>query len=1200
MTSLEWVEAGAGHRAPAQALQDPPFNALVLGFEGQDFSALEHGQEFSTWPPKHIFLDLAKKRLSRQFLESIGPSLIAAINLFDACTDVGFTDYLFLEGLKRFLKSIDLLKQEDDRILSDKLKWRLEAMQQASLVKLMEEKYARLEQADERRRQANRRAKREIAEARGETILGVVELPDFVRLPPGAVILSPYEKSLIKSLQDAPPELPLNYPALTEESRIFVKVVGRSGDNLNLKAVESGAEYKDVPPSQLSIGIGTRREGDPLLVMLKENGMESDQYVQRQSLGTEGRRAEFGTPMEGGADLDSGSTDPDSSKPDNNTHPEEVPAFQPFFPPAAGRGNLGPPPGFRPREQPPSRNQSAQRSFHTPPEQYSAASPGVNRNLLTETGRHSATASSRPAAAAQPKEKKEDKSGDPGEELRARLKNIEKQLNANKAKTAIESEMKKLASAINPVTDRGLLLQHEMYAAIYAAEKNQKGGLALAGDFGVFLRNRCRRLSYMAEDVCTYAQQKVAELGEDATDAEIAEVDKKILRFYQDKRVKAEEVLGKHPEWLRDNREGEEPAGAEVMETEDPVVGTKEDLDLRGGTIRQGASAAGKAEEPASKTPDDGKDDVALGDPLPPSRSGAAGLNPSTEELGRSGKELIHSPPDLPVMSPVPESQRSKGEEQVGNDQEESVLADGESEFQDQVGENAGDELEDSVDEATDPFRMEAPPKSEQEIAEELSKILPRRSEAPSPEIQACWVFTAVMKEPILELRRLGVPLSGYIDDLFSAAETFGKALRQILFTVLLFAALGAFFGLPKCQLRPLQELKWLGFLVNSISESFSLSETRMEKIKKALLEIVSLQLTSARAIAKLAGTLASAAPAVLPVAIYSRSLFEALSKKSSWDALFPTPETVIRTADFWLHNLEKFNGRRWWARPTSVEITMDASGVGFGGFVRTETGRILQVAGTFSQEQALQSSSEREVEGYVAALQVATEQAPDEIRNRSVLVIGDSQAGVNALTKFRSSVPFINSALRKVVEMSGQYDFDVVARWVPRKDITKADALSREPDPSDWGLSPDLFRQVTQFFSAQPAIDLFASRSLHVAPAYVSKYFAPGCSGVLAQALDWSKLVPPGESAWVFPPVGLAGLALNLLRRYQTEALVCICAPEGSLLDTQIRCIAPKALEKVFLVPRRVDSCVPSLRVPEGTRNPAFLGLKVFHIIWQ
>lgn len=384
--------------------------------------------------------------------------------------------------------------------------------------------------------------------------------------------------------------------------RVFVKVVGRTEKGLKIRTVESGVEYDDVPPSQLSIGVGTRREGDPLIGLLKENGMESEQYMQRQPAGSEGQRAEFGLNGGGFAErpqsvnnqgrgfsapvaagrgefgLRRGPPGPQEEVrrpvPLNpafptqfgfpqlgqgifpgarHPFPEELPPLHPIFTQAAGRFNPGPP-GFRQRERDPFQNPSEQRSFHTPAEQHSVHSPAGGRNPGPDYGRHSRAASSRPAGPVEQRERKEDRPGDVRDEISARLKTLERQVNANRAKSAIESEMRKLATAINPMTDRGLLLQHEMFASIYAAEKNQKGGLALAGDTGVLLRNRCRRLGYMAEDINTYAQQKVAELGEDATDAEIAEVDRKILRGYQDKKVKAEEVLAKHPEWLRDNR----------------------------------------------------------------------------------------------------------------------------------------------------------------------------------------------------------------------------------------------------------------------------------------------------------------------------------------------------------------------------------------------------------------------------------------------------------------------------------------------------------------------------------------------------------------------------------------------------------------------------------------------------------------------
>ncbi|GAQ80066.1 putative DNA/RNA polymerases [Klebsormidium nitens] len=896
----------------------------------------------------------------------------------------------------------------------------------------MEDKYARLEQAKERKRQANLRAKREIAEAK-EAVLWNGR--------PGAEFGTPPEAWAEFPLGGKNPVRGFSAPVIGGQGEFGF----RRG-----QAAQQGEVRRPVPVrSGLLQQFGFRQAGPS--------------HFQARQL------------------------------------PDERPAFQPIFPPAAGRVNLGPP-GFRHGEQPPPRNLSAQRSFHTPAEQQSVSSPVTHRNPPPETGRQSAMASSRPVRAALPKERKEDKSSDSGEELRARLKNIEKQLHANKAKTAIESEMKKLASAINPVTIRGLLLQHEMYAAIYAAEKNQKGGLALAGDFGVFIRNRCRRLSYMAEDICTYAQQKVAELGEDATDAEISEVDKKILRFYPEingSRRRRCHWASTQNGFGTTGKGGKELAEAEETEIESPVGATKADLARRAGVHRQDASVAGTS-KPKLGTPGNQTVSEGEGDP------------PVTDQACNKSAQPIAEPPVTgerdQVASNSEERKTSVGEPE-GDVREEEESETCETEERGAAEAKALEELEDSIDEATDPlpggpcqipfqydklrdvlvftfpgsfmvtgdlksgyFHVPIHPAYWKYFGFKIGKKTFFYKVLCFGFAQACWVFTTVMKEPIVELRRLGIPLSGYVDDLFTAAETFGKALRQILFTRSPVRSSGGLLRPSQMPAgtAPGTEVVGLPRQLN-FTETFSLTEARRIRIEKALQEIVDRKLTSARAIAKLAGMLASAAPAVLPVSIYSRSLYEALSNRTGWDALFPNPETVVQTAKFWLENLG-------------------------------------------SQEEALRSSSEREVGGYAAALQVVAEQAPEEIKGRSVLVIGDSQAGVSALTKCRSAAPFINSALQKLVELSRAYDFDIAARWVPREEIEEADALSREPDPSDWGLSPKLYNEVTEFFSVRPAVDLFASSHLHVAPVFVSKYYTPECSGILAQSLDWSRIVARGQ----------------------------------------------------------------------------------------
>ena len=229
--------------------------------------------------------------------------------------------------------------------------------------------------------------------------------------------------------------------------------------------------------------------------------------------------------------------------------------------------------------------------------------------------------------------------------------------------------------------------------------------------------------------------------------------------------------------------------------------------------------------------------------------------------------------------------------------------------------------------------------------------------------------------------------------------------------------------------------------MADSETEEFKLGAGRLAKLKEALTELARNPSTSPRKLARMAGLLASSAPAILPVALYSRSFYNALSGRESWDAIFPTPKAVQETAVYWLSRIDRWNGRRWWPRPVAVKAEIDASEVGFGGRVILPGNETLTVRGTFTGREAAQSSTEREVIGYARALEVITKFKPELIQGRSVLLIGDSQAGLAAVGKFRSTVPLIESALKEILELCAKSQCDVITRWVPRTELTEADA---------------------------------------------------------------------------------------------------------------------------------------------------------------
>jgi hypothetical protein len=159
--------------------------------------------------------------------------------------------------------------------------------------------------------------------------------------------------------------------------------------------------------------------------------------------------------------------------------------------------------------------------------------------------------------------------------------------------------------------------------------------------------------------------------------------------------------------------------------------------------------------------------------------------------------------------------------------------------------------------------------------------------------LEACFAFTKVMQDPLIELRARRVPVSGYIDDEHSAPRTYGRTLRQAYFIIPLLASLGVFFGSPKCHFKPLQEQTWSGFLLNMLTQTFEVAPSKLEKVTAVLETAIQQPTTSARNLAALAGKLVALSPAVLPALLFSCKIFQAMSGKEDWDFIFPNPQAV-------------------------------------------------------------------------------------------------------------------------------------------------------------------------------------------------------------------------------------------------------------------------------------------------------------------
>lgn len=390
--------------------------------------------------------------------------------------------------------------------------------------------------------------------------------------------------------------LRFKYRPAEEVGRIFVKAtkVLENGESFELKNVDSEVVYNKVPASQLSIGVRTRSEGDPLIQLMRETGMEVAAFLkpaQRSpELDTQSER--FGTPegalrepvsaglglgatgrLQGAiqnrdwlAAREHGAARGRGNEEFGGPYPEyrqEVPLWETGqyrggtreegFRTTMGlaRPSFGTPQGFQ-------QNGAAPLGFQRMGEQEQFRQPAPYRSPYEPIPRqgpqlaHGQGTFGERAPRGRGEELSLEERGGLPPELLSRIASLERKVQANTDKVAMESEIKRYATAIDPFKKRGLFAQHEMFAALYSAPTAHKGSLALAYELGVFLKNRCIKLSYMADGLSTFAQQKVREMGENPTAAQVAEAEKEILRDFQEKRVKAEDVLAKHPEWLRE------------------------------------------------------------------------------------------------------------------------------------------------------------------------------------------------------------------------------------------------------------------------------------------------------------------------------------------------------------------------------------------------------------------------------------------------------------------------------------------------------------------------------------------------------------------------------------------------------------------------------------------------------------------------
>ena len=194
-------------------------------------------------------------------------------------------------------------------------------------------------------------------------------------------------------------------------------------------------------------------------------------------------------------------------------------------------------------------------------------------------------------------------------------------------------------------------------------------------------------------------------------------------------------------------------------------------------------------------------------------------------------------------------------------------------------------------------------------------------------------IYTSLMEEVYLRVREAGVPMTFMIDDQANWAHSEGQAKAQCSALVRLLATLGFYLRPDKCQLRPMQLVRFLGLVTDAAELVFRVPDDKLQRFLAEARALLGEGSPTPRMLARLAGQLLSFTPAVDMAPLLARGLFHILKGKASggWDLGFDTNADLVAALSWCVEAVPRYNGTRMMKRGTALQLQLagDASEVG-------------------------------------------------------------------------------------------------------------------------------------------------------------------------------------------------------------------------------------------------------------------------------
>ena len=202
----------------------------------------------------------------------------------------------------------------------------------------------------------------------------------------------------------------------------------------------------------------------------------------------------------------------------------------------------------------------------------------------------------------------------------------------------------------------------------------------------------------------------------------------------------------------------------------------------------------------------------------------------------------------------------------------------------------------------------------------------------------APWLFTKIVKPIVTFLRKQGLRLVIYLDDILILNSCAEGARRDFLLVVSVFESCGFLINLEKSVGTPNQVMEYLGLIVDSRSLSLSLRPEKVAEIIELCRNALKHVSISLREVAKILGNLAWAIKAIPFAQAHYRELqLQFIESKKQFENSLNSSiylnSASKRDLTWWIDNINRCNGRPMSATEPDLAIFSDASLSGWGRF---------------------------------------------------------------------------------------------------------------------------------------------------------------------------------------------------------------------------------------------------------------------------